>query len=107
MTVAVAVVVSLIFSTTALAIGVSRSTSLGAARFGADLMVLPTATPGAYTNLKVASPIFVVPPSNQYLNGSAQLEIRRISGVDAVSAQLYLTKLDASAGLTSTVLIGG
>ena len=101
MTVAVAVVVSLVFSTTALAIGVSRSTSLGAARFGADLMVLPTATPGAYTNLKVASPIFVVPPSNQYLNGSAQLEIRRISGVDAVSAQLYVTTLNASEGFTS------
>ncbi len=101
MTVAVAVVVSLVFSTTSLAIGVSRSTSLGAARFGADLMVLPPATPGAYTNLKIASPIFVVPPSNQHLNGSAQSEIRRIIGVDAVSAQLYVTTLNASKGSTS------
>ncbi len=99
--VAVAVVVSLVFSTTALAIGVSRSTSLGAARFGADLMVLPPFTPGAYTNLKVPSPIFVVPPSNQHLNGSTQSEIRRISGVDAVSAQLYVTALNASIGSTS------
>ena len=97
---AVAVVVSLVFSTTALAIGVSRSTTLGAARFGADLMVLPPYTPGAYTNLNVSSPIFVVQPSNQRLNGSAQLGIARIRGVDAVSAQLYVTTLNASKGHT-------
>ena len=92
--VAVAVVVSLVFSTTVLAIGVSRSTSLSAARFGADLMVLPPYTPGAYTNLNVSSPIFVVQASNQRLNGSVQLGIARIRGVDAVSAQLYVTTLN-------------
>ena len=99
--VAIAVIVSLVFSTTVLAIGVGRSTSLGAARFGADLMILPTVTPGAYTNLKVTQPIFVVPPSGQHLNGSVQLEIRGISGVDAVSAQLYVTALNTTTGSSS------
>lgn len=101
MTIAVAVVVSLVFSTTVLAIGVSRITSLGAARFGADLMILPAYTTGGYTSLNVTLPIFEVPPSNQHLNGGAQFDIQKITGIDAVSAQLYVTSLNTTTGSPS------
>ena len=79
--VAVAVVVSLLFSTTVLDIGVSRSASVGAARFGADLMIVPPVVAGITTFQKASSPIFIVPLWYQYLDGSTQSGVERVPGI--------------------------
>ncbi len=85
---AVGVVAAILFPTTILGEGVSKSLSQGTARLGADMMVAP---PG-YT-FKLSSTLIKGEPSTFTMDGSVEEQVRRIPGVKEVSPQLYFATL--------------
>src|SRR5256712_13874866 len=59
--IAVAVVVGLLFSTLVIEIGVRRSTELGSARLGADILLLPSPLPNLIIYIQWKDPVFITP----------------------------------------------
>ena len=107
--IAVAVVVGLLFSTNVLTTALEHGTEIENARLGADMIVLPSLIPGAYSYGRANSSISVVGPttkiawngtgySNQpsYLPSTIMESIAALSGVKVISPQLYAGTLNDS-----------
>ncbi len=105
--VAIAVVVGLLFSTLVLEIGVNRSTQIGSARLGADVLLLPSPLPNLIIYIQWKDPVFITPTNTtahlqylvpKFLNDSGTLdnEIAAIPGVAGVSSQVYVGTLNYS-----------
>ena len=116
--VAVAVVVGLLFSTIVLEIGVARSTEIGSARLGADILLLPAPLSRVIIYIQWPDPVFITPTNASarlvYLrpryisdNGTMLEEhIATIPGVAGVSAQLYVGLLNVSSSKQPIALVG-
>jgi len=87
---AVGIVAAILFPTTILGEGVSKSLEQGTARLGADMMVVP---PG--NTSKIASAIISGEPSTFVMDGSVVDQVVDIHGVRMVSPQLYFATLAA------------
>ena len=105
--IAVAVVVGLLFSTLVIEIGVRRSTELGSARLGADILLLPSPLPNLIIYIQWKDPVFIAPTNTtahlvylrpRYIddNGTLDRGISAIPGVSAVSAQVFVGTLNNS-----------
>jgi putative ABC transport system permease protein len=114
--IAVAVVVGLLFSTFMIELGVGRSTEVGSARFGADILLLPSPLPmNLIIYIQWPDPVFITPTNTtahlQYLqpryiddNGTLDAGIKGISGVVGVSPQVFVGTLNNSG--RSAALVG-
>ena len=107
MVVAVAVVVGLLFSTLVIEIGVRRSTEIGSARLGADILLLPAPLPNLIIYIQWKDPVFIAPTNTtahlaylqpRYIddNGTLDKGIEMIPGVVGVSPQVYVGTLNQS-----------
>ncbi|HLQ07020.1 MAG TPA: hypothetical protein VK126_04635, partial [Nitrososphaerales archaeon] len=106
--IAVAVVVGLLFSTFMIELGVGRSTEVGSARLGADILLLPSPLPiNLIIYIQWPDPVFITPTDAaahlQYLrprcidnNGTLDAGIRAIPGVVGVSPQVFVGTLNNS-----------
>jgi putative ABC transport system permease protein len=106
--IAVAVVVGLLFSTFMIELGVGRSTEVGSARLGADILLLPSPLPiNLIIYIQWPDPVFIAPTNTtahlQYLrpryiddNGTLDAGIRAIPGVVGVSPQVFVGTLNNS-----------
>ena len=105
--IAVAVVVGLLFSTLVIEVGVRRSTEIGSARLGADILLLPSPLPNLIIYIQWKDPVFIAPtnalahlaylkPSYIDDNGSLDRSIEAIQGVAGVSPQVYVGTLNYS-----------
>ena len=106
--IAVAVVVGLLFSTFMIELGVGRSTEVGSARLGADILLLPSPLPiNLIIYIQWPDPVFITPTDAaahlQYLrpryvddNGTLDAGIRAIPGVVGVSPQVFVGALNNS-----------
>ena len=103
--VAVAVVVALLFSTLVIEVGMRRSTDIGSARLGADILLLPSPLPNLIIYIQWKDPVFVAPTNTSahlgYLkpsyiddNGILDRSIEAIQGVAGVSPQVYVGTLN-------------
>ena len=108
-------VVGLLFSTLIIEIGVRRSTELGSARLGADILLLPSPLPNVIIYIQWKDPVFITPTNTtahllylrpRYIddNGTLDRGISAIPGVSAVSAQVFVGTLNNSG---RTVALGG
>ncbi len=113
--IAVAVVVGLLFSTLVIEIGVRRSTELGSARLGADILLLPSPLPNLIIYIQWKDPVFITPSNTtahlvylrpRYIddNGTLERGISAIPGVSGVSPQLFVGTLNNSG--RSVALVG-
>lgn len=89
--VAVAIAAGAVFATATVMWGVERSMNRGFAKFGADLVVVPK---NALVNMKAA--LLTGEPSTFYMNQAVLAEIRKLTGVDTVTPQVFLTSADAA-----------
>ena len=100
-------VVGLLFSTLVIEIGVRRSTELGSARLGADILLLPSPLPNVIIYIQWKDPVFITPTNTtahllylrpRYIddNGTLDRGISAIPGVSAVSAQVFVGTLNNS-----------
>jgi len=105
--IAVAVVVGLLFSTLVIEIGVRRSTELGSARLGADILLLPSPLPNLIIYIQWKDPVFITPSNTtahlvylrpRYIddNGTLERGISAILGVSGVSPQVFVGTLNNS-----------
>lgn len=88
--IAVGLVAAILFPTTILGEGVSKSLSQGTARLGADMVVVP---PG--NTSRIASTIISGEPSTFVMDGSVVDEVEVIPGINKISPQLYFATLAA------------
>jgi len=113
--IAVAVVVGLLFSTLVIELGVRRSTEIGSARLGADILLLPSPLPDLIIYIQWKDPVFITPtnatahllylrPSYIDYNATLNREISTIPGIIGVSPQVYVETINRS-GL-SVALVG-
>ncbi len=113
--IAVAVVVGLLFSTLVIELGVTRSTEIGSARLGADILLLPSPLPNLIIYIQWKDPVFITPtnatahllylrPSYIDYNATLDRQISTIPGITGVSPQVYVDRIDHS-GL-SDALVG-
>jgi len=102
--IAVAVVVGLLFSTFVIELGVRRSTEIGSARLGADILLLPSPLPDLIIYIQWKDPVFITPTNStahllylrpSYIDYNATLDkrISSIPGVVGVSPQLYVDSI--------------
>jgi len=105
--IAVAVVLGLLFSTLVIEIGVRRSTELGSARLGADILLLPSPLPNLIIYIQWKDPVFITPSNTtahlvylrpRYIddNGTLERGISAIPGVSGVSPQVFVGTLNNS-----------
>lgn len=85
---AIALVAAILFPTTILGEGVSRSVQLGSERLGADLMVAPPAYSVTHESALVTGN-----PSKYSMDGGKERLVARVEGVEKVSPQLYFATL--------------
>jgi putative ABC transport system permease protein len=98
--VSVAVLVSLLFSTSFFDLGVQKVSAAGAGKFGADMMLLSPTLPTIFSYEVATGPIFVVDQPQGYMNSSVVGQVRALPGVDAASPQVFVAFLnDSSTGL--------
>jgi putative ABC transport system permease protein len=113
--IAVAVVVGLLFSTLVIELGVRRSTEIGSARLGADILLLPSPLPDLIIYIQWKDPVFITPtnatahllylrPSYIDYNATLDRQISTIPGIAGVSPQVYVDRINHS-GL-SDALVG-
>jgi putative ABC transport system permease protein len=95
--VALAVIISLVFSTIVLAIGVQRSADLESERLGADIVVLPPIVERVQSFGPAYDTLNTAPTSNKYIGLSVERAIANITGISRLSPQLYLGLLNDSA----------
>ncbi len=94
--VALAVIVSLVFSTIVLAIGVQRSAELETHRLGADVVVLPPTVERVQSFGPAYETLNVAPNSTKYIDLSVQVTISNITGISRLSPQVYVGSLNKS-----------
>jgi putative ABC transport system permease protein len=105
--IAVAVVVGLLFSTFVIELGVRRSTEIGSARLGADILLLPSPLPDLIIYIQWKDPVFITPtnatahllylrPSYIDYNATLDRAISTIPGVIGVSPQVYVDTINRS-----------
>ena len=104
--VSVAVLVSLLFSTSVLEVGSRRASQAGSEKFGADMMLLPPIVPNTFSYETASGPIFVVEKPEGYINGSLVAQLLRVPGVEGASPQLFVAKLNATPGGVGRTLVG-
>ena len=109
--IAVAVVVSLLFSTSVLELGVKRSADVGSARLGADMMILPSALRHTVSYIRWRDAIFIAPARNpesnppfnpqntlyEGYNATFVNQLAAMPGVVGVSPQLFVGEANISA----------
>jgi putative ABC transport system permease protein len=105
--IAVAVVVGLLFSTFVIELGVRRSTEVGSARLGADILLLPSPLPDLIIYIQWKDPVFITPtnatahllylrPSYIDYNATLDRAISKIPGIAGVSPQVYVDSINRS-----------
>ena len=115
--IAVAVVVALLFSTIVLELGVTRSTEIGSARLGADILLLPAPLTRVIIYIQWKDPVFITPTNASaqltYLrpryisdNGTLEGNIAAVPGVAGVSPQVYVGRLNVSGSNQPIALVG-
>src|SRR5439155_18385930 len=103
--IAVAVVVGLLFSTFVIELGVRRSTEIGSARLGADILLLPSPLPDLIIYIQWKDPVFITPtnstahllylrPSYIDYNTTLGRTISTIPGIIGVSPQVYADSIN-------------
>ncbi len=103
--ISVAVLVSLLFSTSVLEVGSRRASQAGSEKFGADMMLLPPIVPSTFSYETASGPIFVVERPEDYVNGSLVAQLLRVQGVEEASPQLFVAKLNATPGGVGRTLV--
>jgi putative ABC transport system permease protein len=99
---AAALATGLIFSSSAVLESVGKSLDLGAARLGADIIVVPE---GYEANSR--SVLIGGEPANYYMDTDTLSEIKSVKGVDKASPQLFLTSAVLACCSMPTVLLVG
>lgn len=94
--VSVAVLVSLLFSTSVFDVGARRVSAAGAGKFGADIMLLSPTLPTIFSYETATGPIFIVDRPEGYLNSSVVGQVLSLPGVDATSPQVFVANLNES-----------
>lgn len=95
--ISVAVLVSLLFSTSVLEVGSRKASAVESEKFGADMMLLSPVVPSAFSYETATSPIFVVQKPEGYLDAGLVGQVARLPGVEAASPQLFVGKLNTTA----------
>jgi putative ABC transport system permease protein len=103
--IAAAVLVSLLFSSSALQVGARRASLAGSEKFGADMMLLSPITPTLFSYEQATGPLFVVDGPEGYLNSSLVSETLRLPGVEAASPQIFVANLNRSSSGLSPGLV--
>ncbi len=103
--ISVALLVSLLFSTSVLEVGAQRVSLAGSEKFGADMMVLAPISPVIFSYETATSPIFVVSQPDDFINASAVGDLLRLPGITAASPQLYVANLNTSSSGVSPRLV--
>ncbi len=99
--ISVAVLVSLLFSTSVFEVGSRKASSAGSEKFGADIMLLAPIAPLTFSYESATGPIFVVERPEGYMNGSIVDRMLGLPGIAAASPQLFVANLNrSSAGVT-------
>lgn len=118
--IAVAVVVSLLFSTSVLELGVKRSAEVGSARLGADMMVLPSVLQHTVSYIRWRDAIFIAPARNpesnppfnpqntlyEAYNATFVNQLSAVPGVLGVTPQLFVSEANISATPRTIQFIG-
>ncbi len=104
--VSVAVLVSLIFSTSVFEVGSRKASQVGAEKFGADAMVLAPLTPLTFSYETATSPIFVVDRAQGYVNASLVRVLQGLPGVETASPQLFVGNVNGSTPGSADILVG-
>ncbi|MDA4121489.1 MAG: hypothetical protein OK404_03670, partial [Thaumarchaeota archaeon] len=94
--IAAAVLVSLLFSSSALQIGARRASLAGSEKFGADMMLLSPITSTSFSYEQATGPLFVIDGPEGYLNGGVVSATLRLPGVGAASPQIFVASLNGS-----------
>ncbi len=94
--VSVAVLVSLLFSTSVFDLGARRVSAAGAGKFGADIMLLSPTLPTIFSYETATGPIFVVDRPEGYVNSSVVGQALSLPGVAAASPQVFVANLNTS-----------
>jgi putative ABC transport system permease protein len=105
-TISVAVLVSLLFSTSVLRAGSAKASLSGSEKFGADLMVLPPIAPTIFSYGTATGPLFTVDQQQGYLNRSLVDAARRLPGVTEASPQLFVANLSRPGSDVASKLVG-
>jgi putative ABC transport system permease protein len=105
-TISVAVLVSLLFSTSVLRVGSAKASLSGSEKFGADLMVLPPITPTIFSYGRATGPLFAVDQEQGYLNRSLVDTARRLPGITEASPQLFVANLSRPGSDVASKLVG-
>jgi len=104
--ISVAVLVSLLFSTSALRIGSDKASLSSAERFGADMMILPPLTPSTFSYETAAGPILVVDNTTGFLSPSQAASAQHLGGVVETSPQVFVAVLNNSLHNSQYRLVG-
>ena len=96
MVVALGVIVSLVFSTVVLAVGVERDAELASQRLGADVVVLPATVDRVQSYGPAYDTLNISPSSHKYIDLSVERAIANITGILRISPQLYVGSLNDS-----------
>lgn len=86
---AVTVVATTLFSVTTIMDSVEQSLQRGTARLGADIMVVPAAS-----EAEARATLLAGQPSNFYMDKGVLEKIRRVTGVDTATSQIFLTSAE-------------
>jgi putative ABC transport system permease protein len=92
-TLSVAVLVSLLFSTSVLRVGSAKAGLAGSEKFGADIMVLPPITTTIFSYETATGPLFAVDQQQGYLNRTLVDVALRLPGIAEASPQLFVANL--------------
>ena len=103
--VSVAVLVSLLFSTSVFDVGARKVSASGAEKFGADIMLLSPTLPTIFSYETANGPIFVVNQPEGHLNSSVVAQVSSLPGVEAVSPQVFVANLNGSGPAVKPELI--
>ena len=94
--ISVAVLVSLLFSTSVLEVGSRKASLAGSEKFGADMMLLAPIVSSTFSYQTATGPIFVVSQPEGYMNASVVDELLRVPGIAGASPQLFVANLNRS-----------
>jgi putative ABC transport system permease protein len=98
--VSVAVLVSLLFSTSVLEVGARNASASGAEKLGADTMLLPPISPTTFSIETATGPILVVDKPEGFVSQGLAAQALTLPGVLDATPQLFLGKLSSANGRT-------
>jgi putative ABC transport system permease protein len=105
-TLSVAVLVSLLFSTSVLRAGSAKASLSGSEKFGADVMVLPPIASTIFSYETATGPLFAVDQQQGYLDSSLVDAAARLPGVAEASPQLFVANLSHAGSDVPSKLVG-